>query len=229
MRLLPIIALLLAHTAFAAQQDNLASCLKALSAEPRFATLASHIAVGDAGAGTAAMLQDSGVPTEKERKAIADWADARASCVKAADQEGNAAYRPPLVAHAIQAENKVLAAAVELYERRITYGDFNRRRQAIEEERRSKSANLSRQMYEQRSADRQAREVEGVKRELQEAERQAALAQQQALEAQQAQDAAARRAAARAANRSIPPPAAFVGRRAYSDCYRFGGRFVCTR
>jgi flagellar biosynthesis GTPase FlhF len=225
-------SLLLASDICVAQQDRLTACFQNLASRPQFSSISAKLDIGTAARSSPAMLSDNSIAKDNERRAIADWAAARAECLQAAHQEGTALYRPPLLAYGIEAENKVLAAAVDLYDRKISFGEFNRRRQVISEEQHSKAGALSRQIQEQRAAheqaDRHARDTEELRRELQEVERQAALAQQQALAAQQAQETAARGAAARAANRQTVQPPVFRGTRPYSDCFRFGGRIVCT-
>ena len=228
MRLLAMTLLLLMHGLCAAQQDSLAACLDKLVPDPAFGLLAGKLALGTATSATPAMIADASLANNKERPVIADWAAARAECLKANSRYGNAVYRPPLQAFGIDAENKVMAAAVELYDRKISFGEFNRRREAIAEERRGKAAQLSRQIQAQTTAqeqaDRQMREREQMQRDIDEAERQATLAQQQAGQA--------REAAARLSTRRSGPdglrrhqPAPVVP---FRNCFRFGNRIACT-
>ena len=227
MRLLALMLLLLMHGLCAAQQ-GLASCLDKLAPDPAFALLARKLALGMAAGATPAMLADTSLANDKERPVIAEWAAARAECLKADSRYGNAVYRPPLQAFGIDAENKVMAAAVELYDRKIPFGEFNRRRETIAEELRGKAAQLSRKIQLQTTtleqADRQTREREQMQREIDEAERQATLARQQA---EQAQAAAARRSVRRSGadgpRRYQPAPIA-----PNRNCYRFGNRLACT-
>jgi hypothetical protein len=228
MRLLAMALLLLMHGLCAAQQDSLAACLDKLVSDPAFALLAGKLALGTATSATPAMFADTSLASNKERPVIADWGAARAECLKANSQFGNAVYRPPLQAFGIDAENKVMAAAVELYDRKISFGEFNRRREAIAEERRGKAVQLSRQIQAQTTAqeqaDRQMREREQMQRDIDEAERQATLAQQQAGQAREA-------AAQLSTRRSGPdglrrhPPAPVVP---FRNCFRFGNRIACT-
>ena len=228
MRVLAMVFLFLTRSLCAAQQDELASCLNSLSADPAFAVLTGKLAVGVVTSTTPAMAADTSLANNKELPVIAKWAAARAECVKADSRYGNAIYRPPLQAFGIDAENKVLAAAEALYDKAISYGEFNRRRKAIAEEFRAKVADLRRQIQSQNAAleqaDRQAREREKMQREIEEAEWQATLARRQSEQA--------RVAAARLSTRPSGPDG--LRRRQPSpvapnrNCFRFGSQISCT-
>ena len=227
MRPLAMTLLLLIHGLCDAQQTSLASCIDKLAADPGFAQLAGKLAVG-AATDKAPTIVDTSLANNTERQVIAEWAAARAECLKADSRYGNAVYRPPLQAFGIDAENKVMAAAVELYDRKISFGEFNRQRQAIAEELRGKAAHLRQEIQSQRTAqeqaDRQTREREQMQREVDEAERQAALARRQAEQAQEA--------TARLTTRPSRPDGARRHELApivpYRNCFRFGSRITCT-
>jgi hypothetical protein len=199
-----------------------------LADDPRFAVLAGKLALGTVGRSPPGTLADASLAGGKERDALPAWAAARGECIKAESAYGNALYRPPLQAQAIDAENKVMAEAVALYNRDISYGEFNRRRQEIAEEQRAGAAEVSRQLQSQRTAqeqaDRQARERDQMQRQVEEAQSQAALARQESLRVQQS----AARLAAPAERREgprIPPPLPNARLR---NCYRFGSSVTCT-
>jgi hypothetical protein len=211
-----------------AQQASLASCMDQLSAEPRFAILSGKLAVGAVANTPPGMLADPSLANHRERQAISEWAAARGDCIKADSRYGREAYRPPLQAYGIDAENKVMAAAVALYNREISFAEFNRRRQVIAAELRGRATDLSRQIQAQRTvqeqADRQTREREQTQREIEEVELQATMARQEAALARK--DAAWHSARG---NRQEGPrsylPAPMVS---YRNCFRFGSRLTCT-
>jgi hypothetical protein len=199
--------------------------MEKLRAEAGFAPLAGRLAVGAHAEITPAMLADASMATARERQAISRWAEARAECIRTESRYGNATYRAPLQTYALDAENKLMAAIVELHDGKISYGEFNRVRQAIADEKRAKSADLSRRMDAQRAgqeqADRQAREREQARQAIEEAEWQASMARQRAEQALQ----------------SVPPPARrpqearrdWVAPRVPNrGCFRFGSRIACT-
>lgn len=217
-------------------QGPLDACLGALADDARFAAIAGKVALGVQAEATPAMLADLTTANPKQVRALADWTAARSECVRAEAASGNPAYRPPLQTYRLEAESALIEAAADLHDRGITFGTFNRRRQAIAMVLRDKVAALSQRIQAQRSAqelaDQQARERREQQRALEDAERQAALAQQQAARAREEAELARR--AERAARK---PPAAQPDRMQrprvaplapYADCFRLGERVVCT-
>jgi hypothetical protein len=211
-----------------AQQDSLAACMDRLATDSRFATLARKLEVGAMTGASPAMLADASFAGSRERQALSEWAEARGACIGEEGKRGNAAYRPPLQTYSIEAENKVMAAAVALYNREISFGDFNRQRLLIAEQLRAQKADLSRQIQAQRTAleqsDRQSREREQMQRDIEAAELQASAARRQAELAQEAlarlPNTASRKDGPR---RYVSTPAA-----PYRNCFRFGARITCT-
>src|SRR3982751_5199386 len=203
-------------------QSSLQMSRAGLAADPKLTSLSGKVSLGSAASVSSTMLGDRSVPNRNEREAIGNWAAARSECVKGASREGNDVYRPPLLTYNIEAENKVMAALSELHNGKISFGEFNQRRQAIADELRDKSAALNRRIQDQRAAEEQAgqraRENEQTQKEVQELERQASLAQQQAQEANER----------RIRPRRIQPygvrPPAFGAIRPYRDCFQFGSR-----
>lgn len=219
---------LLIHGYCHAQPASLASCIDRLPANPRFAVLAGKLAIGTMTKVPPGAFEDSSFANDKERQAISEWAAARGECIAADGKYGQQAYRPPLQSYGIDAENRVMAAAVALYNREISFGEFNRQRQAIAAQQREKAADLSRQIQTQRTvqeqADRQTREREQMQRAIEEIELQATMARQEAAQAQK--DAASH--SARGYRRDGPrsyQPAPIVSQR---NCFRFGSRMTCT-
>ena len=227
MRAFTLMLLMLLPASAVAQQETLAACLDKLAAAHAFASLGGKLSLGSRAAPTPPMLADTTVASAKERPVIAAWAGARAECVRSESRYGNDAYRPPLQAFGIEAENRVLTAAAELHDGKASYGEFNRTREAIAEELRGKSARLNRQIQMQTTAyeraDRQTREREQMQREIDEAERQTTLAQQRAA---QLQEESARAAALRVA--PYGPPRLPMAPVPVRTCYRFGNRIECT-
>lgn len=221
-----------------AQRDALLACMGRLAADERFAPITGKLAVGVNSDTTFAMLADTSLASTGERRAISEWAAQRSECIKAEDRYGRSSYRPPMQALGTEAENKVMAAAVDLYNRKINFGEFNRRRQAIVDEQRVKVAAVLQQIQTQKAAqeqaDRQSRELEQMQKTLsaqEQADRQALAAQIQALQAQQAQDDALKRNAPSPSvvrRADTAPVRARVGAGFASNCFRFGSQMTCT-
>ena len=228
MRLLAMTLLFLMHGHCAAQSESLAACLDKLAADSRFALIAGKLSLGMAANPKPAMLADSSTANNKERPLIAEWAAARAECLKADSKFGNETYRAPMQTFGIDAEHKVMAAAVELYDQKISFGEFNRQREAVAEELRGKAVELNRRIRQQsvafEQADQQARERDQMQREIEEAAWQATIARQQA---ERAQEAAARRGVRPNAPYGVRPYQRAPGVSA-RNCFRFGDRIACT-
>lgn len=211
-----------------AQRGSLDACMDRLATDPRFALLAQKLVVGAVTSTPPAMLGDLSLVNGKERPVLAEWAEARGTCLREENKYGNAAYRPPLQTNAIEAESKVLAAAVALYNREISFGDFSRQRQAIAEQLRAQNADLSRQIQSQRMAqeqsDQRTREREQMQREIEGAELQASAARRQA---EQAQETIAR-LPNNAYRRDGPRDYRSTFAAPYRNCFRFGARITCT-
>ncbi len=210
-------------------------CLSRLETDSRFAAIVGKLVLGARADATPAMLADLTAPAGRQVPALADWTAARSDCIGAEAAFGNASYRPPLQAFRLEAEGDIIEAAADLHDRRMTFGEFNRRRQAIDVELRGRISGLSRQIQAQRAAqeqaDQQAREKQQLQRALEEAERQAVTAQQQAARAQQEADQARRPA------RRPPAPASQPYRMhrpriaptvPYASCFQLDGRVICT-
>ncbi len=221
-----------------AQQDALTKCLAGLETDARFAAIAGKIALGARADAAPEMLADMSTAAGKQVRAVADWTAARSECVSAEAAFGNASYRPPLQSFRLEAESGIIEAAADLHDRRLSFGGFNRRRQAIAVELRGRIAGLSRQIQAQRTAqeqaDQQAREKQQLQRSLDEAERLAAMAQQQATRAQQEADQARRdRRSARRPSAPASQPYRMQRPRVappvpYASCFQLDGRTICT-
>lgn len=228
MRVLAMTLLLVMHGYCAAQSESLAACLAKLASEAGLAAIANKVSLGMAATMTPSMLADTSVAGNHERPVISKWAAARAECLKADAKFGTEVYRPPMQAFGIDAEHKVMASAVDLYDKKISFGEFNRRRETVAEELRGKAAQLNRQIQQQsmafEQADRQTREREQMQREIDEAGRQASIARQQAEAAQQAAARRSVRPNAPSGARPYQPPPFMAAR----NCFRFGNRIACT-
>lgn len=207
-----------------AQDDPTVTCLGKLPANKKLTPIVSKLAVSVVTETTFPMLADQSRPNELEKRAIADWAAERNECVKAGDDYWRRTYPPQIHALAIEAENTLMALAVELYNGKVTFGEFNKRRQAASDESQNKMTAILQQMKTQYDAQQQSQR----------------LAQQQAEQAQQAiraQDDIARRQAATQIllnqmqmNQPKPlVPYQMPVRPTYdTNCYQVGNQLNCT-
>jgi hypothetical protein len=188
-----IVAAILARPCLA-QQDPLVDCLKGLAADTRFTPIAAKLAINAATDTTFPMLADQTIANGAEQKAISDWATARAECVKGGEAHWQQHYPPQLHALAIEAENMMMALAVDLYNKKITFGEFNKRRQVAADEVRNKIVAMVQHLQSEKQA-REKAEREARQRSQWQAQQQAQQAQL-AREQMEAQDDIARRQAA---------------------------------
>jgi hypothetical protein len=73
------------------------------------------------------MLADQSRPTPKEREEIAEWFDRRESCWKANEAAIRTEWPPEIVQIASEGSSEFKAIGVDLYNRKLTYGEANRR------------------------------------------------------------------------------------------------------
>jgi hypothetical protein len=113
-----------------AQEDPIAACLERIVGDKRFASIRGKVALGDAADTTFAMYSNESFASKADRAAIAGWSEARVGCAKAGDSHGQKERGPLTAAFILEGEHALVALAVELYHRRISYAEFNKRRQA---------------------------------------------------------------------------------------------------
>lgn len=240
MKLLTIALFIFLASPCLAQVDPLLLCLTGLSTDPRFAPIASKVAIGTVSETTFPMLADSTLANNSEKKTISDWAAARKDCVKAGDDYWKTNYPPQIHALAIEAENNMMANAAEIYNRKITFGEFNKRRQSLADELRIKVAAIVQQILSERDSKQQALQQA---RDAQEAAQQRdAIARQEAQrqfeQAKAAQEIAMRRQAAlQIFLRNTRPPEPFqpvpftpmqIPKTTTTNCYTIGNQWQCT-
>lgn len=155
-----LLTLVLATPAAFAQQDPTDACFVRLSEERRLDVIRAKLSLLGSRTTTFAMLADESVPTAEEREAIATWATARADCMKDGD-EYRARYWPAQASSlAVEAESRMTAEAVELFQQKINFGEFNKRRQAIANELAPRRAALRQQAQDANDRAQQAQQAQ---------------------------------------------------------------------
>ncbi len=160
-------------------------CLRKLSGDQRFGPLANKLPIVEVRDMTFEMLANQALPNKKEQGAIAEWINARKECVKAGDAYHQQNYPPQLTALLTGGENSAAGLAADLYNRKLTYGAFNKRRQEIADDVTNKVVALVQQIKAQHEAAQQAQDAEKAAQERDAAARKATL--EQAQQSQQAQ------------------------------------------
>jgi hypothetical protein len=164
--------------------DPFVECVKAFTAEPHYALIATKLPLADFDHITFNMLADQSKPTPLEREDIAEWFDRRDACWSSSAAYHKSNWPTDFVQLAEQGNIGVKDIGVDLYNRKITYGEANKRFQELGNEIKAKVAVLVKQ-YQADTAALQAQAAD-------KAERQRALAEEQQLQQQQYADAQAR-------------------------------------
>lgn len=105
---------------FAGIQDKTSQCLEGLKSDGRFSSIANHLALDGQGAASPQLLADKARPDERQKQAITEWIDARSQCV-------NLSPNPAT----INLHMAFLSVVADLYNGQITFGEFNKRWQAL--------------------------------------------------------------------------------------------------
>ena len=105
---------------FAEVQNDSLQCLKGLKKDIRFSSIANHVAVDGQNVTAPQMLTDKTSPDERQQRAIADWIDARSLCVN---------LNPIKVS--VDLHILFLSIVPDLYNGQATFGEFNKKWQAL--------------------------------------------------------------------------------------------------
>lgn len=113
-----------------AADDPSSVCSKRIAADPKFSALAQKVPL-DLHMPTLEMLADGSYPTPADRKSIGQWMAAEKSCIKQGDTYRHSHYPHELIALAANAEARITAVALALYNDQIQYGTANQELLAI--------------------------------------------------------------------------------------------------
>lgn len=160
------VSLASAHAASDAAND----CYKSLAARPELAGLSGKVALSSVQDQTFAMLVNRETATPAERPIIAHWAELLTACYKI-----GGAFRESLPTNVQQVsedqKTRLEDIAIQLYDGKITYGEFATKRRSIASESLAKLASLRQAARDEAQAVSAARETE--------AQRSKAMAQEQ--------------------------------------------------
>ncbi len=162
-----------------AQEDPGLTCNKGLATDAKFATLTRKTSLVSASDLTFEMLADQTFANKKERKAIAIWMQAKDECIKSAQDFRQSNYPPQIRALITEADGSLKALAVDLYNDKITFGEFNRRYQVLANDITNRATVIIQQLKSQQAAQRMAEEQKADEQRMAEQQR----ADQQAAQA----------------------------------------------
>ena len=110
-------------------QDSLA-CIEQIKQEPKLALLKNKVALASPKGQTFSMLVDSTFPTEQERPLIQIWVDMKSSC--ASKVIDDASIEQSIRDAQQRMNDSFIEIAVDLYQGKLTFGDFAKKRVSIE-------------------------------------------------------------------------------------------------
>ncbi|MDD5385140.1 MAG: hypothetical protein PHG89_09715 [Gallionella sp.] len=114
--MLLVVFIFISGNSFAEAQDKTSQCLQGLKKDARFSSIANHVVLDAQDVTKPQMLSDKISPNEQQKRAIADWIDARSQCVNLSPS------KVPVDLHIL-----FLSIVPDLYNGQITFGEFNQK------------------------------------------------------------------------------------------------------
>src|ERR1035438_6009152 len=111
--------------------DPFLVCMRELAVDPKYSDIAEKLPLADMTTISFKMLADQTIPTPKEREEISDWFDKRDKCLKNGETYHRANYPPELNQLGNEGSAGVKAIGVDLYNRKITFGQANKQIQDL--------------------------------------------------------------------------------------------------
>ena len=114
-----------------AEEDPFLKCQYRLLTDEKFSSLKQHLSLGTHRETTPEMLRDPTFPNEQQQKAIAQWMSAHSDCQSRSQLPTSESGPPALASRREELESAMISDAADLYQRRISFGEFNQRRQVL--------------------------------------------------------------------------------------------------
>lgn len=115
-----VVAMFISGYSFAEAQDKTSQCLKGLENDVRFSSIKDHVAVDGQDVTNPQMLTDKTIPDEQQKRAIADWIDARSLCVNLSP-----------IKVSVDLHILFMSIVPDLYNAQTTFGEFNKKWRAL--------------------------------------------------------------------------------------------------
>jgi hypothetical protein len=107
--------------------DDYLTCVRTLTRDPKFAAINTKLPLQDVNSISFNMLADETRPTAQEREEIAEWFDEREGCWKQYAAAIQKEWPPELIQLSGEGIAGFKAIGADLYNRKLTYGEANRR------------------------------------------------------------------------------------------------------
>lgn len=171
-----------------APTDPLVACVRDVTTHPQFAEIATKLALYDPNGITFAMLADKSLATPLEQRELREWFEKRDKCWADSLEYHQTHWPPEFVAMASEGSAEMQAIGLDLYERRITFGQANKKIQDDINAMRARLIPIIQRYQAEIAAQKAAEKAEAERKEQaraqaaaeQRAEYQAAAAEQQA-------------------------------------------------
>ncbi|MGC2049424.1 MAG: hypothetical protein WA635_12545, partial [Gallionella sp.] len=118
-----VISIFISGYSFAGNQDKTSLCLEGLKNDGRFSSIANHLVLDGQDTASPQMLADETRPDELQLSAIAELIDARSECVNLSPNHVS-----------ISLHMTFLGLVQDLYNGKITFGEFNKKWHLLFEE-----------------------------------------------------------------------------------------------
>ena len=206
--------------------DPYVACVRILAFDAQFEILSKKLPLYEMTAISFAMLADDSLATPQERKDILAWFGRQESCWKDSEELHRSQW-PPDIFGLFQEENsEIHNIGLDLYNRKITFGEANKRIQDYGNIFRARVATTVKQYQAEIAAQKAAAEKE-AQRKQDAAERLAS--QQQAYEnAQEQAAAAARQQRKQLIVNFLNQLGQLTPHTTYTNCYGGAGSISCT-
>jgi hypothetical protein len=206
--------------------DPYVSCVRILAFDSQFEVLSKKLPLYDMAAISFAMLADDSLATPQERKDILAWFGKQESCWKDSEELHRSQWPPDMFALFQEENSEIHNIGLDLYSRKITFGEANKRVQDYGNNFRARVITTVKQYQAEIAAQKAAAEQQ-EQRKQDAAERLAS--QQQAYEnAQEQAAAAALQQRKQLIVNFLNQLGQLAPRTTYTNCYGGAGSISCT-
>lgn len=232
-RWLAAVGVLSVTPAVHAAEDPSIACFGAISSNPAIEPLQGKVVLQLGSHPDLSMLANGHRPTKSEKEAIAAWVNEGERCFDLGRTYRASAYAPVIAALIDESMHTLEALVSKLYAGKLTYAEFNERRQQNDDAFRERIAAAQQTIQSEHARDQSNEQAQQASVE---AQQRAAAAQEAAVSAQQEADAQAaqdrRRALALQALANIrpvyTPPPPRMRQTQTTNCYTYGQNTNCT-
>lgn len=109
-------------------------CMRQLAEDPNVGVIAKKLPLADMMHFSFEMLADESTATEEERRELTYWFDARQKCYQDGEAFHQKNFPPEIIQLAREGYDAVTEIGIELYKKKITFGEANKRIEHLRDE-----------------------------------------------------------------------------------------------